>query len=150
MSFRVFAANADLPPAAQNKTISLFVSIILFWINGLLSFKENSDDIRESRSIKLIQNIIKKNCAINVFDSLALENTKQIFKNKLVYCTSVSECLKNSDCVIIMNSEKIFKQISKKNIETMRRQLIIDSRRIIEQKIREMPKTEYVALGVND
>ena len=32
----------------------------------------------------------------------------------------------------------------------MRRQLIIDSRRIIEQKIREMPKTEYVALGVND
>jgi|SaaInlStandDraft_2_1057019.scaffolds.fasta_scaffold16985_2 UDPglucose 6-dehydrogenase len=115
-----------------------------------LSFKENSDDIRESRSIKLIQNIIKKNCAINVFDSLALENTKQIFKNKLVYCTSVSECLKNSDCVIIMNSEKIFKQISKQNIETMRRQLIIDSRRIIEQKIREMPKTEYVALGVND
>ena len=115
-----------------------------------LSFKENSDDIRESRSIKLIQNIIKKNCAINVFDSLALENTKQIFKNKLVYCTSVSECLKNSDCVIIMNSEKIFKQISKQNIETMRRQLIIDSRRIIEQKIKKIPKLEYVALGVNN
>ena len=32
----------------------------------------------------------------------------------------------------------------------MRRQLIIDSRRIIEQKIKEMPKVEYVALGINN
>jgi UDPglucose 6-dehydrogenase len=115
-----------------------------------LSFKENSDDIRESRSIKLIQNILKENCTINVFDHLALENTKKIFKDKLVYCNSVSECLKNSDCVIIMNSEKRFKQISKQNIQNMRRRLIIDSRRIINQKIKEMPKIEYVALGINN
>jgi len=115
-----------------------------------LSFKENSDDIRESRSIKLIQSILKEKCTINVFDPLALENTKNFFKNKLVYCNSISECLKNSDCVIIMNSEKIFKQISKQDIQNMRRQLIIDSRRIIEQKIKEMPTIEYVALGINN
>ena len=115
-----------------------------------LSFKENSDDIRESRSIKLIQNILKKNCVINVFDSLALENTKQIFKNRLVYCNSISECLKNSDCAIIMNSEKNFKLISKQNILNMRRPLIIDSRRIIEQKIKKIPELEYVALGINN
>jgi UDPglucose 6-dehydrogenase len=115
-----------------------------------LSFKENSDDIRESRSIKLIQNILKENCTIHVFDHLALENTKKIFKDKLVYCNSISECLKNSDCVIIMNSEKRFKQISKQNIQNMRRQLIIDSRRIINQKIKEMSNIEYVALGINN
>ena len=115
-----------------------------------LSFKENSDDIRESRSIKLIQSILKKKCTINVFDTLALENTKNFFKDKLVYCNSISECLKNSDCVIIMNSEQIFKQISKQDIQNMRRQLIIDSRRIIEQKIKEIPKTEYIALGINN
>jgi UDPglucose 6-dehydrogenase len=115
-----------------------------------LSFKENSDDIRESRSIKLIQSILKKKCTINVFDPLALENTKNFFKDKLVYCNSISECLKNSDCVIIMNSEKKFKQISNQDIQNMRRQLIIDSRRIIEQKIKEMPKVEYVALGINN
>jgi len=115
-----------------------------------LSFKENSDDIRESRSIKLIQSILKEKCTINVFDPLALENTKNFFKNKLVYCNSISECLKNSDCVIIMNSEQIFKQISKQDIQNMRRQLIIDSRRIIEQKIKEIPKTEYIALGINN
>ena len=81
---------------------------------------------------------------------MALENTKNFFKDKLVYCNSISECLKNSDCVIIMNSEKKFKQISKQDIQNMRRQLIIDSRRIIEQKIKEMPKVEYVALGINN
>ena len=115
-----------------------------------LSFKENSDDIRESRSIKLIQNILKEKCKINVFDPLALENTKNFFKDRLVYCNSISECLKNSDCVIIMNSENSFKQISKQDIQNMRRQLIIDSRRIIEQKIKEIPKTEYIALGINN
>lgn len=115
-----------------------------------LSFKENSDDVRESRSIKLIRHILKENCVINVFDSLALENTKQIFKNRLVYCNSISECLKNSDCAIIMNSEKDFKLISKQSIQNMKRPLIIDSRRIIPQKIKEMPKIEYVGLGVNN
>jgi len=115
-----------------------------------LSFKENSDDIRESRSIKLIQNLLKEKCTINVFDPLALQNTKNFFKDKLIYCNSISDCLKNSDCVIIMNSEKTFKQISKQNILNMKRPLIIDSRRIIGQQIKKMSKIEYVALGINN
>jgi hypothetical protein len=46
--------------------------------------------------------------------------------------------------------KNLFKQLSKQDIQNMRRQLIIDPRRIIEQKIKEMPKVEHIALGINN
>lgn len=114
-----------------------------------LSFKENSDDIRESRSIKLIHYLLKKNSSVKVFDRLAINNTKKIFHNSIFYCNSVSDCLKNSDCVIIMNSDQHFKKISKKDFRSMKRKLIIDTRRIIDKNSIKSLDIEYNALGIN-
>jgi len=114
-----------------------------------LSFKENSDDIRESRSIKLIQDLLKKNATIKVFDVLAINNTQKLFGDDIIYCNSISDCLKNSDCAIVMNSDHHFKKISKKEIQFMKRKLIIDTRRIINDKLKEISGVEYDALGIN-
>ena len=43
ISFSVLAAKADLPPAAQNKTVSLFTSTTEFLTKGLFGLKENSN-----------------------------------------------------------------------------------------------------------
>ena len=48
-----------------------------------LSFKENSDDVRESRSIELIKILLKKKSKITVHDPKAMKNTEAIFKNKI-------------------------------------------------------------------
>ena len=42
ISFNIFVAKADLPPAAQNNTISLLGSIIPFWIKALFGSSWNS------------------------------------------------------------------------------------------------------------
>lgn len=109
-----------------------------------MSFKENSDDLRESRSILLINKLLKANCKVKVFDSFALENAKLLFKNSIEYCNSIHECSKNSDCLIIMNEDDKFKKISKKDISNMRRKFILDTRRIL-----KISNVEYVALGKN-
>lgn len=109
-----------------------------------VSFKENSDDIRESRSIKLIKKLLDENCKIKVYDSLAIKNTAKLFKNKIDYCDSINECSKNSDCLIIMNADNEFKKITHKNILKMNKKFIIDTRRIL-----KISNVEYVALGKN-
>tara|TARA_B110001454_G_scaffold179443_1_gene172681 strand:- start:1427 stop:2749 length:1323 start_codon:yes stop_codon:yes gene_type:complete len=109
-----------------------------------ISFKENSDDLRESRSIMLIKQLLNANCKVKVFDFLALENTKKLFKNSIIYCNSIHECSKNSDCLIIMNEDDQFKKITKKDISDMRKKFILDTRRIL-----KISDVEYVALGKN-
>ena len=109
-----------------------------------ISFKENSDDLRESRSVLLIKQLLNANCKIKVYDSLALENTMKLFKNSITYCNSISECSKNSDCLIIMNADDKFKRITKKDILGMRQKFILDARRIL-----KISDVKYLALGIN-
>ena len=109
-----------------------------------ISFKENSDDLRESRSVILIKKLLNSNCKIKVYDSLALKNTMKVFKNSIKYCNSISDCAKNSDCLVIMNSDDEFKRITQKNISGMNQKLILDSRRIL-----NISGVEYIALGKN-
>ena len=110
-----------------------------------LAFKENTDDIRESRSIKLINLLLKKNCNIFVHDPKAIDNTRLIFKNKITYANSMKEILINSDCVIIMTAWEDYKKLKEKDFLNMQNPLILDTRRILNIKNK---KIQYIGLGV--
>ena len=110
-----------------------------------LSFKENSDDVRESRSIELIKILLKKKSKITVHDPKAMQNTESIFKNKITYADSLSKSLDNCHCVIIMTPWKIYSKLKNNSFKNMRRKLIIDTRRILSEKNLD---AEYFALGL--
>ena len=112
-----------------------------------LSFKENSDDIRESVSIKLIRLLLKKNISITVYDPKAMENTKKIFNNKIKYANNITDSLKNSHCAIIMTSWKQFSRLNNAHFKNMKRKLIIDTQRILKNKNSNI---EYYALGIGN
>lgn len=134
----------------QSNQIYLILKNKLKKLNGKtisvlgISFKENSDDLRESRSVILIKKLLNSNCKIKAYDSLALNNAMKVFKNSIEYCNSISECLKNSDCLVIMNSDEEFKKITQKTISVMNKKLILDTRRIL-----KISGAQYIALGRN-
>ena len=99
-----------------------------------LSFKENSDDIRESRSIELIKILLKKKSKITVHDPKAMENTEAIFKNQITYADSLLKSLDNCHCVIIMTPWEIYRKLKNNDFKNMKRKLIIDTRRILSEK----------------
>jgi len=110
-----------------------------------LSFKENSDDIRESRSIELIKTLLGKKSKITVHDPKAMENTESIFKNKIIYADSILKSLDNCHCVIIMTPWKMYTKLKNNDFKNMKRKLIIDTRRILSKKCLN---AEYFALGL--
>ena len=110
-----------------------------------IAFKPETDDIRDSVSVELVNRLIKLGGKITIHDPKAIENTKKIFKNKIKYQKSVSTAVKDCKCAIIMTAWKQYEKINNKTIEQMAKKFIIDSRRIISDK---KLNAKYFAIGL--
>ncbi len=110
-----------------------------------LSFKENTDDIRESVSIKLIKLLMKERPKIVVHDPKAMDNTKKIFGNNISYAKSVMDALRGSHCVILMTPWKQYERLKNDSFKTMKTKIIIDTRRMLSKK---KLNADYLAFGL--
>ena len=110
-----------------------------------LSFKEESDDIRESRSIKLIEILLKKQSNITVHDPKAIKNTQLIFKDKISYNEKIGDAINDSDCVILMTPWKQYSKLQDIDFKKMKNKNIIDTRRILNIHDNDI---NYIGLGI--
>ena len=112
-----------------------------------LAFKPETDDIRDSISIKIIKKLLITNATIYVHDPKALDNTKEIFGKKINYSKSVKECLEDSNCCLILTGWKEYSKIKDNHIRIMNKRIIIDTRRILSIS---KSKCEYIGLGIGN
>ena len=112
-----------------------------------LSFKPETDDIRDSISIKIINKLLMKNAKIYVHDPLAIENTKKVFGNKIYYSNLLKEVLDESHCCLILTGWEQYSKINNADISKMKNKLIIDSRRILKDS---NLKCEYIGIGIGN
>jgi len=110
-----------------------------------LSFKEDSDDIRDSVSINLIRRLLKYKTKIIVHDPMAIKNTKAIIGDKISYAKSISEALKKSECVVIMTPWKQYTKLNNKDLQLMKTKIIVDTRRLLSKKKLD---AKYYAIGL--
>ena len=75
-----------------------------------LAFKQNTDDIRKSPSIDIIQLLLKEGAQIRCFDPLAMENTKKILPD-LTYCQDEYEIAQGSDALVIATEWNQFRNL---------------------------------------
>ena len=111
------------------------------------AFKENTDDIRESTSIVLINTLLRHGCRIIVHDPKALKNTYSIFKNRVSYTERLTEGLRNSNCAVIMTPWDEYKKLGEKDFLLMKSPIVIDTRRILKIKSK---KIKYTGLGIGE
>ena len=96
-----------------------------------LSFKENTDDIRESVSIKLIKKLLQKNCKILAHDPKAIENTFKIFKDSITYCNNATDVFNKTHCVVLLTPWDEYKKLGNTDVSKMSTPFVIDTRRIL-------------------
>ena len=103
-----------------------------------LSFKPNTDDIREAPSIKLIRELKKHNVTLKAYDPKAMENMKKVFPD-IDYAESPLDCLKGSDVCFVMTEWEEIKELEPKDfLKTMRNPIIVDGRRVYDpEKMKE-------------
>jgi len=111
------------------------------------SFKPETDDVRDSISIKLIKKLVEKGARITIHDPKAIENTRKIFLKKIEYKKSIIDSLAKSQCAIIMTQWKEYSKITNSTIRKMNRKIIIDSRRVLVEKDID---ADYQAIGIGN
>ncbi len=104
-----------------------------------LSFKPETDDIRESRAIPLVRELLKKGAEVIGYDPEATENFRKLFPG-IEYAKSAEDALRNADICMIQADWDEFENI---NYDSFALELIVDGRRTLKRAI----KTPYFAVG---
>jgi len=109
------------------------------------AFKPNTDDIRDSIAIELIEKFLKRKAKITVHDPKAIKNTRNIFENRIRYAKSVRDALSKSQCVIIMTQWKQYEKLNNNEFKYMTKKIVIDCRRMLVEKQLDV---DYFAIGI--
>lgn len=94
-----------------------------------LAFKENTDDIRDSRAIPVMRDLIDYGAVITAYDPMACDPMKKIFPS-VNYCRSAAEAFENADGCLVMTEWPEFSLLHEE-FEKMRKKIIIEGRRIL-------------------
>jgi UDPglucose 6-dehydrogenase len=112
-----------------------------------LSFKPNTDDMREAPSLKIISSLQREGAKIRAYDPKAMEVARKIFK-KIEYGKDPYDVAKGSDALLIITEWNQFRNLDLKRLQKMMKSpVFLDFRNIYEPaKMREMG-FKYFAVG---
>lgn len=91
-----------------------------------LAFKPNTDDIRESRAIPIVQALLKEGASVKAYDPEAMPAFKKLYP-RLTYCSTAEEVL-SSDAILITTLWKEFTMLDYHG------KIVIDGRRLAQAK----------------
>jgi UDPglucose 6-dehydrogenase len=104
-----------------------------------LSFKPDTDDMRDAPSVAVINNLLEIGAKIKAYDPIAMNNAKKILKN-VDFQTDPYGVAKDSDILIIMTEWNEFRQLDLEKIKKcMKSPVLLDGRNIYDpQKLNEI------------
>ena len=111
-----------------------------------VTFKANTDDMRDSSSLTMIPALSKKGAYIKYFDPTGYKKEFKKFKN-VSYVNSIKKSLDNSDLVIIHTEWNDFKSINFKNINKGKKFIIYDMRNIYSPSKIKSQGFKYYSVG---
>ncbi len=118
-----------------------------------LSFKPNTDDMREAPSIDIIKGLVEKGANIQAYDPVATENAKRVFKRlgiegEITFCAKQYGALQDADALIVITEWMEFRKPDFEIIKKlMKGNTIFDGRNIYKpEKMKELG-FNYFSIG---
>tara|TARA_B110000037_G_scaffold198598_1_gene237621 strand:- start:801 stop:2099 length:1299 start_codon:yes stop_codon:yes gene_type:complete len=111
-----------------------------------VTFKANTDDMRDSSCLSMIPSLVKKGAVINYFDPTGEKNVLKKIKN-LSFSKDINTAIKYSDLIIIHTEWNDFKSINFKKIVQNKKFKIFDMRNIYSSSKMKKQKIKYFAIG---
>ncbi|WP_071396089.1 UDP-glucose dehydrogenase family protein [Bacillus tuaregi] len=114
-----------------------------------LSFKPETDDMREAPSINIAHLLRGAEAQVVAYDPVATENAKKVLGNTIEYASSIEEAIDNADALFLVTEWQKFKQLDLVKVtQQMKQPLIFDGRNCFsEEKVRACPRIEYYPIG---
>jgi len=113
-----------------------------------LSFKPNTDDMREAPSITIIEDLLALGAKIRAFDPKAAKEAEKIFGDKIKICSDSYETLKGADALLVITEWGEFRNPDFNKIKQMlKNPVIFDGRNIFSKEKLKSLGFEYFGIG---
>jgi len=111
-----------------------------------VTFKANTDDMRDSSSLSMIPALSKKGAHVSYYDPTGLKNELKKYKN-VIFKKNINEAIDKSDLIIIHTEWNDFKSINFKSLLKNKKTIIFDMRNIYSQSKMRQRGLAYFAVG---
>ncbi len=111
-----------------------------------VTFKANTDDMRESSSLIMIPYLSKKGSKIKYYDPTGYKDEFKKIKN-VTNCNNIKEACVDADLIIIHTEWNDFKSLNFKNITKKKNFIIYDMRNILSAEKMKKDKIKYFGIG---
>jgi UDPglucose 6-dehydrogenase len=112
-----------------------------------LAFKPNTDDIRDAKSLIIVEDILKKGGLVSAYDPIATENFRQHFPN-VDYKESVYDVSENADALVLVTEWNEFRQLDLNRLgNKMKTRILFDGRRVYKKDAAERNGFDYYTIG---
>ncbi len=112
-----------------------------------LSFKPDTDDIRNAPSLDLIKDLKSEGAKIKVYDPQSMEKARKVLSG-VSFCKDSYQACKGADCLLIVTEWNEFKELDfKKVMKLLKRPLLVDGRNMYEPLKMEKIGFTYVGIG---
>ena len=111
-----------------------------------VTFKANTDDMRESSSLKMIPGLCKRGAIVKYYDPTGCKKEFKKYRN-VIYSKNINEACKDADLIIIHTEWNDFKSLSVKKLSRKRKFIIYDMRNILSSSQIKNNNLNYYSIG---
>jgi UDPglucose 6-dehydrogenase len=118
-----------------------------------LSFKPNTDDMREAPSRVLLEALWQQGAKVRAFDPEGMHETARIYGERadLVLCKNPIDALQGADALVVMTEWKVFRSPDFSKVKSLLKQpVIFDGRNIYDPALVKLEGFQYYGIGRGD
>jgi len=144
----VIEVNAEQPARFVDRVRDALVSLEGRTIAMLgLAFKPDTDDLRDSKSMEIIAQLLLEGSSVRAYDPIAMENSRKVFP-QVEYCRNAYEAAEGADALLIVTEWNEFKFLDLARVkECLRQPIILDGRNVHDPERMRRLGFDYYCVG---
>ncbi len=113
-----------------------------------LTFKPNTDDMRDSPSLDIVPALLKAGASVSAFDPQGMHEAKPLLPAAISYADDAYSCMEGADALVLLTEWNEFRSLDLKRVKAILNQpLIVDLRNIYKQQDMAATGFTYISIG---
>jgi UDPglucose 6-dehydrogenase len=113
-----------------------------------LTFKPETDDMRDSPSLPIIDRLISDGATIRAFDPEGMDQARPMLPKAVVYCTSALDAAEKADVLVVVTEWNEFRALTPEQLKAvMRGRVVVDLRNVYDPAAMQQAGISYHSIG---
>ena len=113
-----------------------------------LTFKPDTDDMRDSPSIPIVARLAEDGAAVRVYDPQGMEAARPLLPGRVAYCTGAEAALEGADVLVLVTEWEVFRSLTPAAIAArMAGRIVVDLRNVFDPGAMAAAGFDYHGIG---